>query len=398
MSSFYNKFLLIILIFINIIYVNTLYAKNFNSTFELLRIVRYHIENEYVEKNIDSDKLEYGAIKGLLKSLKDPYTRFMEPKSTNEMRTRMHGSFYGIGIHIGIKKQQLTVISPISGTPAYKAGLKSLDKIMKINGISTKGMSLTEAVSKIRGKKGTKVVLGIKRAGTPDILNIDIIRNEIKLNAVEKEELFTKNDKNIGYILLSTFENKRASYELAKSLKKLILKDIECLVLDLRYNGGGLLQNALDIANLFLTKGSLVHTVDRDKYKSTSKATKYTLFPDKPLVVLVNEGSASASEIVAGAIKDNKRGLIVGKKTFGKASVQRILNLPDGSSVLYTTAKYYTPNNTDITEKGITVDIKLTISTENITLMQKPDFEYSFETDYQLQEAIKIALEQISKL
>lgn len=361
--------------------------------FELLKIVKYHVKNGYVDKNLDDKKLEYGAIEGLLRALDDPYTRFMEPKNTKEMETRMQGAFFGIGIHIGMKKDQLTVISPIMGTPAQKAGLKAMDKIVSIDGLSTKGMGLSEAVSKIRGEKGSKVAIGILRTGRDDAFTVEIIRDKIEINAIDKKEVF-KNQ--VGYIRLTTFENHNAALEMNKALRELSKQKIEALVLDLRFNGGGLLSNAITIASMFIEDGAIVHTVDRDKNKLTERANRNVIF-SKPLVVLVNEGSASASEILAGAIKDNGRGQLVGMHTFGKASVQRILNLPDGSSVLYTTAKYLTPSGTDITKTGISVNVEIQIPTDDIKEMEKPDYEYSYDKDVQLQKAIEIALTEIKK-
>ena len=253
-------------------------------------------------------------------------------------------------------------------------------------------MSLTEAVNKIRGQKGSKVVLGIAREGEASILDIAIIRDKIKLNSVDKVEVF-KNK--VGYVKLITFESQNTTRDLEQAIRDLEDKNIQALILDLRYNGGGLLKNAIDIASLFLSEGEVVHTIGRDGNMNTERVTGRSRFVEKPLVVLMNEGSASASEILAGAIKDNKRGVLVGQHSFGKASVQKVLKLPDGSAVLYTIAKYYTPSGTDITKKGISVDHDVKIPTGNIKMMQKPDYIYSFDTDIQLQKAISIALNKI---
>jgi carboxyl-terminal processing protease len=360
----------------------------------LFSIVKYYIENAYVEKDLNYTNLEYGAIKGYLKALDDPYTRFMEPKSTEEMNVRLNGAFFGIGIHIGIKKDQLTVISAIPDTPAAIAGIKALDKIVSIDSKATTGISLTDAVSRIRGEKGTTVVLGIKREFITDVLNIPIIRDKIQIKAVNKMEVFKEK---VGYIKLATFENKNATNEVAAAIKKLQMRNIKSLILDLRYNGGGLLQNAIDIASLFLPSGIVVKTLDRNQIPTVEQASGHPLYDEnKPLLLLVNKSSASASEILAGAIKDHKRGLLVGEKTFGKASVQRILNLPDGSSVLYTTARYYTPNGTNISHKGISVNMEIKIPTADMQKMKEPDYIYTYETDVQLQKAIELSLKQIN--
>ncbi len=355
--------------------------------FKLLSLVKSQIKSDYVEPKVDETQLEYGAIKGLLGSLDDPYTRFMEPKNYKEMTIRMSGEFFGIGIHIGMRQNQLMVIAPILGTPAAKAGLKPLDEIMTIDGEKTEKLGLNEAVSKIRGKQGTKVVIGIRRLPDEAIVDFPIVRDKILLKAVEKVEVFKKK---VGYIQLATFESQNAPREFEEALNDLKNKHIQSLIVDLRYNGGGLLRNAIQISGMFLDEGAVVHTVDRNGDKRTERVSGGAIYKDK-LVMLINEGSASASEILAGAIKDNKRGVIVGSHSFGKASVQKIMNLPDGSAILYTIAKYYTPSMTDISKKGIKVDLELKIPTVNIEAMKKPGYIYSYDTDYQLQKAIEIA-------
>jgi carboxyl-terminal processing protease len=363
------------------------------SDFYLLETVKEHLKSDYVKRDLEDRELEYGAIKGMLKSLDDPYTRFVEPKGYKEMKVRMSGEFYGIGIHIGIRHERLTVIAPISGTPADKAGLKSLDRIMEIDGLSTDGMSLEEAVSKIRGKKGSEVILGIQRLPDKNIFDAPIVRDKIDIKAVDKKEVF---EDKIGYIKLSTFESQKALFEFTNALVELKEKNIEALIVDLRSNGGGLLRNAISIASLLMDRGDVVHTVDRYGSKTTKRVSGRAKYSNKPLYVLVNEGSASASEILAGAIKDNDRGTIIGKQTFGKASVQKILNLPDGSAVLYTIAKYFTPEMTDITEKGIAVDIEVEIPSKNIEMFKDENYVYTYDTDPQLQEAIRIALNDLN--
>lgn len=360
--------------------------------FTLLKKVQASLKAGYVDPELEDQELEYGAIEGMLASLDDPYTRFIRPKNYKEMKIRMEGAFFGIGIHIGIRDKQLMVISPIAGTPADKAGLKAKDKIMNIDGTSTKGMGLTDAVSIIRGPKGSKVVLGVISAGDKNVRDVAIVRDKIDINVVDKKELF---DESIGYIRLTSFENQNAPYEMQKAIQELERDNMDALIVDLRNNGGGLLRNAIDIANMFMSTGDIVHTIDRNGNKETQRVYNAgTLFPDKPLVLLINGGSASASEILAGAIKDNKRGIILGEHSFGKASVQRVINLDDGSAILMTVAKYYTPDGTDISEKGINVDIEVGIPTANIEAAKQPDYEYTYENDPQLQAAI----EEIKKL
>ena len=380
----------LLLALISWINISSVYAYN-SDNFNLLKIIKSNLKSYYVEKTLEDKELEYGAIKGMLRSLDDPYTRFIEPKSYKEMKVRLSGEFFGIGIYIGLRNDILTVISPISGTPAEKIGLKPLDIISKIDGKSTEDMSLEEAVSIIRGPKNTNVTLTILRKDEEKPIDYAITRKKIDIPAVEKVTTF-KDDK-VGYVKLNTFESKKATLELRKAIIDLNKKDIESLILDLRFNGGGLLKNAIDISSIFIKKGEVVHTIDRNNNKTTNKVSGYSLY-EKPLYILINQGSASASEILAGAIKDNNRGVIVGKNSFGKASVQRVLNLPDGSAVLMTIAKYYTPKMTNISKKGITVDHEFTIPTENINLMKKKDFVYEYKTDYQLQRTIELAINE----
>ncbi|MEK7376118.1 MAG: S41 family peptidase, partial [Candidatus Margulisiibacteriota bacterium] len=301
----------------------------------------------------DDKKLVYGAIKGLLEGLDDPYTRFMEATSYKEMKTRLNGSYSGIGIYIGLKNKKIMVISPIPDTPAAKIGLKAMDQIVSIEGKSTKDMGLEEAVSMIRGPRGTAVKVGILRGNDKKPKEYRILRDKITIKSVENKFL----SGNIGYIKLNTFENLNASNEMKKALKLMSSKNMGGLILDLRGNGGGLLSNAVEISSMFLAKGfPIVSTVDREGQKDIITSSGELLW-QKPLVVLIDQSSASASEILAGAIKDNKAGTIVGYHSFGKASVQNIRQLQDGSALLVTIAKYHTPSGEDISKKGIKPDI-----------------------------------------
>ncbi len=347
------------------------------------------VKTQYVEKNLDDTSLIYGSVKGLLRSLDDPYTRFIEPKSFDEMKIRLSGNFAGVGIQIGMKDHILTVIAPIQDTPADKAGLKALDKIMEINGKSTEDMSLEEAVSLIRGPKGTKVTLTILRGEKNTKKDFTLIRDNIKLKAIYKQELIDK-EKKIGYIHLITFESQDTTEEVINALQELEKQGMQGLILDLRNNGGGLLESAIEIGSIFIKDGIIVHTVDRDQNKETFEVTDidYTWY-DKPLLVLINGGSASASEILAGAIENNQRGKLIGTQTFGKASVQNIKPFTDGSAVLLTIAKYLTPNNNNIHKIGITPNIVVEIPTATIEEAMKEDYEYTQEKDNQLQAALK---------
>ncbi|MFH1684372.1 MAG: S41 family peptidase [Candidatus Margulisiibacteriota bacterium] len=339
------------------------------------------VKNDFVEKDLDDQKLVYGSIRGLLAALDDPYTRFVEPKSYKEMKIRMSGSYSGIGIYIGMKDHQLTVISPIEDTPAFKAKLKAGDKIVSIDGKITKDKALEEAVSLIRGPQGTKVKLGILRGKWKEAKDFEITRAKIKIKSVVAKML----DGNISYIKLNTFENMSSSREFEKALRG--SKKANGLIIDLRGNGGGLLQSAIDIGSMFVDRGLIVQTVDREGRRERIDSTGRVLWR-KPTVVLINEASASASEILAGALKDNKVATVVGANSFGKASVQNVKRLNDGSALLVTIAKYLTPSGEDINKKGITPDVEILVPTEEAEAVLLPDEEE--KEDIQLKKAIEV--------
>jgi len=346
------------------------------------------VKTDFVEKDLNDEKLVYGSIRGMLSALDDPYTRFMEPKAYEEMKIRMGGSYSGIGIYIGIKQEQLTVISPIEGTPAYKSKLKSGDKIMTIDKKNTKDMALEEAVSLIRGPQGTKVVLGILRRGWKEARDFEIVRAKIEIKSLNTKVV----DGNIAYVKLNTFENMKAAREFEAALRK--HKDADGLIVDLRGNGGGLLQNAIEIGSMFIDQGIIVQTVDREGRREQIESAGRVLWR-KPTVVLINESSASASEILAGALRDNNSATLVGTKTFGKASVQNVRRLGDGSALLITIAKYLTPSGEDINKKGIAPDIEVVLPTEEAEV--EVEIEEAEEEDIQLKKAIEVLKAMISE-
>jgi carboxyl-terminal processing protease len=310
------------------------------------------VKKNYVEEVEDDKALVYGAIKGMLNSL-DPHSSFMPPEVFKEMQIDTKGEFGGLGIKISMKDNILTVISPIEDTPAFRAGVKAGDKIIKIDDESTQDMSLQDAVTKLRGPKGTSVTITVMREGLEKPKDIPIIRDIIKIKSVKSEVI----DDNIGYVKLLQFQQKTGS-ELKKALASLEKENINDMILDMRNNPGGLLNSAIDVANQFLPANKLVvYIKGRDNEKVEYNTTKGRQTKDYPMIVLVNEGSASASEIVAGALQDWNKAVVLGTKTFGKGSVQTVIPLSDGSGLRLTTARYYTPKGRSIQATGIEPDI-----------------------------------------
>ncbi|MGB9667838.1 MAG: S41 family peptidase [Thermosulfidibacteraceae bacterium] len=314
----------------------------------------HYVETSYV-KPISGKDLIYGAIKGMMSTL-DPHSVFMPPDMLKELEVETKGEFGGVGMEITSKDDYIYVVSPIEDTPAWKAGIKAGDRIIKIDGVSTKGMSVMDAVKKLRGPKGTKVTITIMRSGVDKPFDVTIVRDIIKIKSVKYE---MKED-GIAYIKVRNFQETTAD-ELDKALSDLSSKaKIKGIILDLRNNPGGLLSQAVSVSERFLPKGSLiVYTKGRDERDTMRFVAKSDKFYDYPMVVLVNAGSASASEIVTGALKANRRAIVVGERTFGKGSVQSILPLSDGSAIKLTTAYYYTPDGTCIEEKGIIPDVEI---------------------------------------
>lgn len=326
-----------------------------------------------------TDEDAYVAIDTMVASLNDPYTKFLNPKEFQEETSSIKGSLKGIGIQIGMKDGKLMVIAPIEDTPAEKAGLLADDEILAIDGKSTKGITVDKAADQIRGEEGTQVTLLIKRKGLEEPKSFTITRAEIEIKSVtQKVPTDVKIPDDICYIRLSSFISRNASNE----VKDIILNnpDKKSFILDLRSNPGGLLSNAIYISDMFLNGGDIVSTVDRDGYKETQKASN-SLLTTKPLVVLLNKGSASASEIFSGAMKDNKRAVLVGTQSFGKGLVQEINKLPNNSGINITIQKYLTPSGTDIHKKGITPDVVVELTDEQI----------KNKDDVQLKKAIEIA-------
>jgi carboxyl-terminal processing protease len=316
------------------------------------------VQRNYVEKP-DTKELMQGAIRGMISNL-DPHSSYMSERQFKEMNMDIKGEFTGVGIQIGIKNQQLTIIAPIEDTPGFRAGLAAGDKILKINDDWTKDMSIEQAVDRMRGPKGTAVRLMILRDMWDKPKEFKIVRDIIKVQSV-KSKMF---DDSIGYVRIIQFQG-QTTEELEKALKDLEAKGMKKLVLDLRNDPGGLLDASVDVSSKFLPKDSLVvylqgrQKTDRKDFLTTSTEIPRTY----PMVVLVNTGSASASEIVSGALQDSKRALILGTQTFGKGSVQTVFPLESGGGIRLTTAKYYTPSGRSIQNVGITPDIEVKLST-----------------------------------
>ncbi len=329
---------------------------------------------------IRTDEDAYVAIETMVASLNDPYTKFLDPKEFSDETGSIKGSLKGIGIQIGVKDGKLMVIAPIEDTPAEKAGLLADDEIIAIDGRSTKGITVDKAADQIRGEEGTQVRLLVKRKDL-EPREYTITRAEIEIKSVSQKIPENINmPKDICYIRLSSFISRNASKEVSEILQNSPYK--KAFIIDLRSNPGGLLSNAIYISDMFLNGGAIVSTVDRDGYKETQKATRGVL-TTKPLVILVDKGSASASEIFSGAMKDNKRAVIVGTQSFGKGLVQEINKLPNNSGINITIQKYLTPNGTDIHKKGITPDVLVEFTEEDV----------KNKNDVQLKRAIEIARE-----
>ncbi len=329
------------------------FAKDRYDDLQLFAKVLNLVQQYYIEE-VDTKKLIYGGIKGMLREL-DPHTNFLPPEIFKEFESETSGEFGGLGIEITVQQGVLTVISPIEDTPAFKAGIKAGDKIVSINGDSTKGLTLVEAAQKMKGSKGSKVILGIFREGFEQPKDFGVVRGVVKIKSVK----YTDFDDGYAYIRLTSFiENsgKDMRREIEKHMKK--YKGMKGLILDLRRNPGGLLDQAIEIGNLFIDKGVIVTTMDRNKKeKKVVTANAENTLPSFPLIVLIDEYSASASEIVAGALQDQKRAIIMGQRSFGKGSVQSVVRLGDGSGLKLTVARYYTPSGRSIQAAGISPDV-----------------------------------------
>ena len=335
------------------------------------------INKEYVDDINQSESMD-SAINGLLQSL-DPYSAYMSPQIFNEMQTETSGEFGGLGIEVSMESGVVKVISPIDDTPASRAGIKAGDYIVKIDNTQVQGKSLSEAVELMRGPVGTSIELTIRRRGEKKALNFNIVREIIEIQSVKADVL----EKNVGYIRLTSF-NENSGEQIKEKIKELEnKKKVKAYILDLRNNPGGLLSQAIRITDYFLDNGEIVSTKSR-KASENKKwfAKEGDLTKGKTLIVMINYGSASASEIVAGALKDHKRAILIGENSFGKGSVQSIIPLKNNGAIRLTVAKYYLPSGKSISEVGVSPDIEIDEESD--------DFQIKTDTDNQLNYALKL--------
>ncbi len=374
-KKFFFKF--IIVFYISYIHTAISSENDIYKKIDLFGEVLEKINKEYVDEIDQSESMD-SAINGLLQSL-DPYSAYMSPDIFNQMQTETSGEFGGLGIEVSMESGVVKVISPIDDTPASRAGIKAGDYIVKINNTQVQGKSLGEAVDLMRGPVGSGIELTVRRRGEKKALKFKIIREIIQIKSVKADLL----DQNIGYIRLTSF-NENSGNQIEKEIRELEKnKNVKSYILDLRNNPGGLLSQAIKISDFFLDKGEIVSTRSRKKSENRKWfANKGDLTNGKTLVILINYGSASASEIVAGALKDHKRAILLGENSFGKGSVQSIIPLKNEGAIRLTVAKYYLPSGKSISEVGVSPDIEITEESD--------DFRIKTDTDNQLNYAIKL--------
>ena len=372
----FQKELFFIIIFI--LFLSKAYGANDDiyEKIDLFSEVLDKINKEYVDE-VDQNKAMDAAINGVLQSL-DPYSSYMSPEIFNDMQTETRGEFGGLGIEVGMEAGVVKVISPIDNTPASKAGVKAGDYIVKIDGNQVQGKSLTEAVEIMRGPVGSEIEITVRRRGIKKALIFNITREIIEIQSVKSKII----DKNIGYIRLTQF-NENSSSQIKKKITELKKKQIRGYIFDLRNNPGGLLSQAITISDFFLDHGEIVSTKSRRKSENRKWfAKKGDLIDGKPLIIITNYGSASASEIVAGALKDHKRAIILGEKSYGKGSVQSIIPLKNSGAIRLTISKYYLPSGKSISTIGVIPDIEV--------IEESNGFKINTETDNQLNFALKL--------
>lgn len=377
-NSFLKRIIgiLTIISFAFTIIIGSFIAANFREVLRMFEVGLF-IKTQYLEE-VTTTKLLEGAVRGMVDSLGDPYSVFMDKNEYGEMNRYIQGSIGGIGIYVGMKDKKIIVVAPIEGSPAYKAGIQRDDVIIKINDRFTSDLNYDEAVNLMRGNPGTEVQISIMREGVSKLMDFTLTREIIDIPTVESKVL--EENKNIGYMRLRMFAS-NTDEDLIQQMNELQEQGIKGLIIDLRDNPGGDLESAVNIAKYFVPQGPVVYTVDRSDNVLSYGAESRESFM-KPLVVLINGGSASASEVLSGAIKDTKSGVLVGEKTFGKGIVQAIFPLGGGDGLKLTTSRYLTPNKIDIHDKGIDPDIEIKINVND-------------KVDPQLKKAVDILEEKI---
>lgn len=336
------------------------------------------IQENYVDQPVDEQQLLYGAMRGLVQSVNDPYSLFFTPEQTEEFEDTINGTFTGIGAEIAIKNEQLQVVAPLSGSPAETSGLLAADAILSINGEDTEGMTLSEAVSKIRGEEGTVVTLVIHRGDEEDNREIAITRKEIHIESVTYEEKTTPAGKKIVYIKMTQFASDTQSL-FDGAIQSYVLDGFDGVILDLRNNPGGFLTTAVEVASEFIEDETIVLEEDSSQIVKEHPAVGRARLKDAPTVLLVNGGSASASEIVAGAVQDYKKAVLIGEQTFGKGSVQDITYFDDGSSAKLTIARWLTPKGRVIDNEGVTPDIIVELTEDDYNNDRDPQLDRAFQ-------------------
>lgn len=324
------------------------------------RIDWLEVRQQLLSREYSSPEEAYSELRKALEKLNDPYTRFLDPKQYERLTNQTSGELSGVGMQLTLdeKTRQITVVNPLKNSPAMSAGIKPGDRILAIDGESTEGMSVEKAAEKIRGRVGTSITLTLSRDDAEQF-DLTLTRARIELEAV-RYRLNKEGDRQIGYIQLQEF-NSHAAEQMQEAIQELLAQNVDGFVLDLRGNPGGLLRSSIEIARMWLDSGAIVSTIDRHGKSQEIRANR-TALTDLPTVVLVDDNSASASEILAGAMQDNKRAMVMGTRTFGKALVQSVFSLSDGSGLAVTIAHYYTPNGTDISRKGVTPDIAIELT------------------------------------
>jgi carboxyl-terminal processing protease len=358
--------------------------KGFRSLHIFTKIIHY-IEDNYATE-VDEEELIRGAMRGMVSTL-DPHSAYMSPEIYRELKVDTRGRFDGIGIEVTVRDRMLTVVSPIKGSPADRKGIQAGDRIVRINDQPTKGLNLSEAVSLLRGRRGSKVKLTIFREGVKRPFDVSLVRRVIKVPSVHYEVV----DKKYGYVSISSFQQ-GTTRSVKKALKRLSRRrPLEGLVLDLRRNPGGLLEQAVEVTDLFVKKGVIVTTQSRGEEIDRREAHEEGVQPDYPIVVLIDGGTASASEIVAGALKDNGRAVVMGTTSFGKGSVQTVIDLGDGSGLKLTIAHYLTPSGSFIQDVGIKPDVVVPASRPKKEGEKEEEEERAPKPkeDYQLEEALE---------